>query len=201
MDFNSKEEIRTHIWKLLEEKNITTFPRPCKGRIPNFVGSDEACNRLKDLHEFSSAKCIFSAPDYILTRARELVLQRKKVLAVATPHMRKFLEISNIPENKIKKATSIRGFELCGKRLSTEIDLMIQGSVAVDRKGNRIGKGRGYGDREFHVLKTLGMLNPHMKIVTMVHETQVFDDFSSLMNEQDVKVNYILTTEKIIQVR
>ncbi len=193
MDFTSKEVVRAQIWNLLEERNIASFPRPCKGRIPNFVRSNEACKRLEKLSEFSSANCVFSAPDYVLTKARELVLHHGKSLAVATPHMKKFLELSGVPEDEVKRAATIRGFELYGRRLSTRIDLIVQGSVAVDKKGNRIGKGKGYGDREYHVLKRLDMLNPQAMIATIVHEAQVLDDLGHLMNENDVKVDYVLT--------
>lgn len=200
MRFASKDEVRAHVWNLLEEKNIAAFPRPCEGRIPNFIGSNEACKRLVELEEFSLANCIFSAPDYVLTKVRVLVLQHNKILAVATPHMKKFLELSNITEDRIKRAASIRGFELYGRKLSTRADLFVQGSVAVDKQGNRLGKGKGYGDREFHVLKRLNMLNPRVKIVTIVHQEQIFDDFSHLMSNEDVRVNYILTPLKAIKV-
>jgi len=201
MHFASKNEVRAHVWNLLEKKNIAAFPRPCEGRIPNFVGSNEACKRLVELDEFSPANCVFSAPDYVLTKVRELVLQHNKTLAVATPHMKKFLELSNIPEDRIKRAASIRGFESYGNKLSTRADLFVQGSVAVDKKGNRLGKGKGYGDREYHVLKRLNMLNPRVKIVTVVHQEQIFDDFSHLMSDEDVRVDYILTPERTDQVK
>jgi 5-formyltetrahydrofolate cyclo-ligase len=201
MDFGSKDELRQHVWNLLEERGLARFPKPCKGRIPNFAGSEKACMRLEELSEFSAGKCIFSAPDYVLTRARELVIQNEKTLAVATPHMKKFLELSNIPETHVKQASSIGGFEKFGKKLGTRIDLIVQGSVAVDRKGNRIGKGSGYGDREFHILGSLNMLRPKAKVVTIVHEEQVFEDFGHLMEEQDVKVDYILTSKGMIQVK
>ncbi|MCK5548143.1 MAG: 5-formyltetrahydrofolate cyclo-ligase [Thermoplasmata archaeon] len=201
MRFAGKEDVRRYVWNLLEERNIAAFPRPCVGRIPNFVGSEGACKRLKEVPEFASAKCVFSAPDYILTKARELVLDSRKILAVATPHMKKFLEISKMPESKIRRAASIRGFEEFGTKLGTGIDLFVQGSVAVDKAGNRIGKGKGYGDREHHVLKTLGMLKPGVKTVTIVHEVQLFDDLSHLMRKENVKIDYILTPERTIQVK
>ncbi|MCG2909800.1 MAG: 5-formyltetrahydrofolate cyclo-ligase, partial [Stygiolobus sp.] len=38
----SKCEIRQKIWRLLEEKDIASFPRPVYGRIPNFKGAEMA---------------------------------------------------------------------------------------------------------------------------------------------------------------
>ncbi len=54
-------------------------------------------------------------------------------------------------------------------------DLAIIGSVAVDLKGNRIGKGGGY-----------------------VHDLQVFEDISYLMEPHDEKVNFIVTPTRVI---
>lgn len=198
MEFRSKQDVRDHVWQLLEEKNIAAFPRPIKGRIPNFNDSDIACERLKELREFSSAHCVFCAPDYVLTRARELVLRERKILAVATPHMKKFLEIKKVAEDCIVKASGIRGFEQFGERLKTKVDLMVQGSVAVDGQGNRIGKGSGYGDREYIVLKSLNMMKPIVKVATIVHEDQIFEDLGGLMSENDVKVDFIVTRNIII---
>jgi 5-formyltetrahydrofolate cyclo-ligase len=201
MEFKSKQDVREHVWQVLEQKEIAAFPRPIKGRIPNFKGSGVAAGRLREIREFSSAHCVFCAPDYVLTRARELVLREQKVLAVATPHMKKFLEIRNIEEDCIVRASGIRGFEVFGERLKTKVDLMVQGSVAVDRKGNKIGKGSGYGDREFHLLKSLNMMKPKVMVATIVHGEQVFGDMSGLMNENDVKVDFIVTPEEIISVQ
>lgn len=201
MEFKSKQDVRDHVWQILEEKDIAAFPRPIKGRIPNFEGSDSATEQLQELREFSSAHCVFCAPDYVLTKARELVLRERKTLAVATPHMKKFLEIKKIADDCIKKASGIRGFEVFGERLKTKVDLMVQGSVAVDLKGNRIGKGSGYGDREYHLLKSLNMTRPRAKVATIVHKEQVFGDLSGLMSENDVKVDFIITPKEIISIR
>ncbi len=201
MEFKAKQDVRDYVWGLLEEKGIAAFPRPVAGRIPNFEGSDVACNRLPELREFSSARCVFCAPDYVLTKARELVLSERKTLAVATPHMKKFLEIKKVPEDCMVRASGIRGFEQFGERLNTKVDLMVQGSVAVDMNGNRIGKGSGYGDREYRVLQSLNMMRPKAMVATVVHGEQVFGDLSALMGENDVGVDFIITPERIIAVR
>ena len=197
----TKNFIRQRIWERLEKENLATFPKPCYGRIPNFFGSKKACERLVELKEFIDAKCVFCAPDYVLKRARELVsihnLERNKILAVATPHMKRLLEIKNVPKNEIGLATNIRGFEKYGKKLKTSVALFIQGSVAVDLKGNRLGKGKGYGDKEYWYLKNHDLLDEDAKVITIVHETQIMNDFSDVMNVMDVKVHYILTPKRI----
>jgi len=195
---DSKELIREKVWRLLEEKNISVFPRPCFNRIPNFISSWVASEKIKQIPEFNSSRCVFCAPDFVLKRIREIVLESNKILAVALPHMVEFLEIRE--RRNIKEATSIRGFKKYGMALETEVGLFVQGSVAVDRKGNRLGKGRGYGDREWFYLLKKHLLKPEVKVVTIVHDEQILDDFSLLMGEEDKKVDYILTPTTIIKV-
>lgn len=161
---DSKQRIRERIWKLLEEKNLADFPLPCFSRIPNFKGSKEASEKIREIPEFKSSRCVFCAPDFVLKRTREIVLEENKILAVALPHIKDFLEIDE--RGKISEATSIKGFRKFGKLLETKIDLFVQGSVAVDRSGNRVGKGKGYGDREFDFLLRNNLLEPDTKVVT-----------------------------------
>jgi|Deesub1362B_J571_1020462.scaffolds.fasta_scaffold01312_6 5-formyltetrahydrofolate cyclo-ligase len=195
----SKEKIRNMIWKLMEERKIADFPLPCYGRIPNFVGSFIACERIKKLPEFQTAKCVFCAPDYVLKRVREIVLEEGKILAIALPHMKGFLEIRE--RIHIKKATTIKGFKKYGIPLKTKVDLFIQGSVAVDKRGNRLGKGKGYGDKEWDWLENHNLIDSKAKIVTIVHDIQILDDFSSLITKKDKSVDYILTPQRIIKIK
>jgi len=188
----SKDDVRRAIWERMERENIAAFPRPCYGRIPNFVGSDVAARRLLELEEFRQARCVFCAPDHALRAARDLVLAQGKVLAAALPHMRGFVELRG------KAKTSIRGLARYGKPLRTPVDLVVQGSVAVDLQGHRLGKGTGYGDQEIAYLRKRGLLRPEAKVVTIVHEVQIVPDLSALMEEHDIPVNYILTPERII---
>lgn len=217
----NKQMIRERIWKMLEEENIAIFPRPCYGRIPNFVGSDVASEKIKELDEFKTARCVFCAPDYVLKRIREIVLEEGKVLAVALPHMEGFLEITPRGLNvnykitfprmkvsigkdkfeKIKEAATINGFKKYGKPLKTKIDLFVQGSVAVDLKGNRLGKGTGYGDKEWEYMIRNNLIMDNIPVVTIVHEKQIVSDMSSLMSPTDKQVNYIITPERVIKVK
>lgn len=194
----TKEDIRRRVWQTLEEKNIASFPRPCIGRIPNFIGSDRASGMLIRILEFQKARCVFSAPDFVLQRAREIVLEDEKILAVALPNMVGFVEIVN-PQD-IRRSTTIKGFRRYGSTLKTEVDLFIQGSVAVDIKGNRLGKGKGYGDKEWAWLLKRGLLKDGCKVVTIVHDEQIVEDFSHLVGETDKKVDYILTPTRVINI-
>jgi 5-formyltetrahydrofolate cyclo-ligase len=99
-NYFKKQDIRDKVWKTLEDKNLITHPRPCFGRIPNFIGSEIACEKIKEIEEFKKAKCVFCAPDSVLTRIREIVLEEGKTLVVALPHMKDFLKIDEVKNIK-----------------------------------------------------------------------------------------------------
>jgi 5-formyltetrahydrofolate cyclo-ligase len=52
-----------------------------------------------------------------------------------------------------------------------ELDAIVCGSVAVTRDGRRCGKGEGYSDLEFAILRELG--HPPVPVATTVHDLQV----------------------------
>ena len=56
------------------------------------------------------------------------------------------------------------------------VDLVVCGSVAVNRDGARIGKGGGFSDFEVAFLVEAGMLRPDTVMATTVHPLQVVDE-------------------------
>lgn len=77
------------------------------------------------------------------------------------------------------------------------VDLIVCGTVAVNRHGVRIGKGAGYSDIEIGLLTEAGLIEPATIIVTTVHELQVVDE-PLPHDEHDFTVDYIVTPEEII---
>jgi len=53
------------------------------------------------------------------------------------------------------------------------VDLVICGSVAVNRQGTRLGKGAGYSDIEVALLQEAGLISPDTAIATTVHRLPV----------------------------
>lgn len=204
--FKNKQELRQAVWAYMEENNLVTFPRPCYGRIPNFVGSRSAAERLKILTEWKEARVIFSAPDSSLHPARCEALKEEKILLVAAPKLTGFYLIKDIQPAKAFEATSIKGFSRFGRTVKIDdnlpkIDLYLTGAVGVDKRGNRIGKGAGYGDKEDEILSRAGLLDERTPRIVIVHEVQVFEDFSSLMEEKDKKVMIVVTPEEVCRVK
>jgi 5-formyltetrahydrofolate cyclo-ligase len=76
------------------------------------------------------------------------------------------------------------------------IDLMLVGSVALHKDGRRIGKGEGYADREYAIIRELG--NPPIPVIGTVHSTQVVEDEFEI-GPYDLTVDFIVTEQGILE--
>jgi 5-formyltetrahydrofolate cyclo-ligase len=100
-----------------------------------------------------------------------------------------------------REAATIRGAFKHGRKVdirNMRVDLIVEGSVAVDLRGGRVGKGGGFGDIEVAILKDVGAAADATPIVTTVHELQIVE--SVPMTEHDVPVDFIITPERTIKV-
>ncbi len=201
-----KGRIRERIWRLMEEKEIARFPRPVYGRIPNFLGAEEAAQRLTALPEFKRAKVVKVNPDSPQNPVREAVLFSGKVLIMPTPRLRRgflVLDPKIISKQAMRRASTIRGAFKYGKPVGIgeipEIDLIVAGSVAVSPGGARIGKGGGYSEIEYGILRELNLIGGKTPIVTTVHDVQVVDGVP--IEEHDFSLDIIATPTRMIRVK
>ena len=83
-----------------------------------------------------------------------------------------------------------------------KIDLVVVGSVAVDRLGRRIGKGEGFADLEFAMAASHhNAVTPETVIITTVHDIQVFDELpKTLFKDHDIPVDIIVTPTEVFRV-
>ncbi len=205
-DFRNKAELRQWVWQSMERNDLVVFPRPCYGKIPNFSGSRHAAEKLKGLEEWKKARVIFSAPDSSLRSVRWEALKEGKILIVAAPRLKGFYLLEKVPVEKRFEAASVTGFDKFGKKVAKpaelpKVDLYVTGAVAVDQQGNRVGEGTGYGDQEESLLSEAGLMDAVTPRVALVHDAQVFTDFSTLMGARDRKISLIVTPQKIIRIR
>jgi len=192
------------IWRLMEEKEIATFPRPVFHRIPNFVGAEKAAQNLRELPEYKAAKVVFCNPDSPQRPVREVALRDGKVVVMATPKLRRgflLLDPSTIPRDRLFEASTIHGAFKHGRFVEpskVKVDFFVAGSVAVSPDGGRVGKGTGYSDQEYVVLKDSGGLVPEAPVVTTVHDVQVVERIPR--DVWDIPVNIIVTPTKVIKI-
>jgi 5-formyltetrahydrofolate cyclo-ligase len=202
MKNNHKEIIRKMVWYSLTDNNLSLPPKPAHGRIPNFKGSTAAAKLLKTTEEWKKSKVIFSSPDSELKKVREYALKDKKVLIMASPKLEKgYLLINPIDTlNMEKTASTIDGAFKFGKPVKNfpKVDMVVEGSVAVDLDGNRLGKGGGYGDMEISHLYRQKAIDNKTPIVTTVHEMQIIDKVPT--EDHDEKIDMIVTPKRVINV-
>ncbi|MGB9675753.1 MAG: 5-formyltetrahydrofolate cyclo-ligase [Candidatus Bathyarchaeales archaeon] len=194
-----KQQLREKIWSEMERKGIATFPLPCKGRIPNFLGASAAAEKLRQTHEWQKAKVIFANPDSPQQKVRENALLDGKLLIMASPRLERGFILIDPSKVRGKEhfASTIKGAFKFGVETQSfpKPDLIVEGSVAVDLYGHRLGKGHGYGDAEIAILKKIFGEIP---IVTTVHDIQVVEAVP--FEEKDEKVSIIITPTRVIRV-
>ncbi|XP_067140034.1 methenyltetrahydrofolate synthase domain-containing protein isoform X2 [Centruroides vittatus] len=205
----TKESIRQKVWTYLEQNDLACFPRPVYHRIPNFKGANEAAAKVAELEEFKRARVVKVNPDKPQEHVRFLVLEANKTLLVPTPRLRSGLLNRIVPplgcnKNVLRICSTSRGVKEFSVSIDLQskikIDLIITGSVAVSLSGFRIGKGEGYADIGYAMMRIIGIVDENTPVVTTVHDCQVLDDLpQELFNEYDLPVDIIITPTKIIR--
>ena len=189
----------------MEEEGVALFPG-ANGRIPNFKGADKAARLLSTLPEWQKAKGIKANPDSPQRPVRHLALSSGKTIYMAMPRLREnkcFIKLdpSKIPSEKFNDASSIKGAFRYGLPVHPkeipQIDLIVAGSVAVNRKGSRIGKGGGYSDLEYAIGREFGFVREDVIILTTVHPLQIVDE-DLFETDHDFQIDFIITPDEII---
>jgi len=180
--FPDKQAAREHVWERLDREKLAAYPFPPKGRIPNFKGARQAAERLFTLEPWASAKRIKVNPDSPQRFVRAEALRRGVQVYVPTPKLAggfMLLDPARIPPDAIHKASARANWDQYAIPVALDdlphMDAIVAGSVAVTRDGRRAGKGAGYSDLEFAMLRELG--HPPAPVATTVHDVQAVNGF------------------------
>jgi 5-formyltetrahydrofolate cyclo-ligase len=198
-----KGRVREAVWERMEREGIARFPFPPKGRIPNFAGAREAAQRLFELPLLRDAKRIKVNPDSPQRPVREEALKRGITVYMPTPRLKAgFLRLdpARIPPGEIARAASLQHAKRWAEEVPLdalpELDCLVVGSVAVGRDGARCGKGEGYADLEYGILRSLGF-GP-VPVVTTVHPVQVVGGL--VRAATDLPLAWIVTPDAVHRV-
>ncbi|KAF9609121.1 hypothetical protein IFM89_013375 [Coptis chinensis] len=208
-----KWRIRKRVWDLMEREKIAQNPRPVHHRIPNFVGAASAAQNLGGLEVFKGAKCVKVNPDSPQKQVRFLTLSGGKQLLTPQPRLRtgffSMLESNMFAPPTINEACTSVGVAKFGRPIGLDekikVDLIVIGSVAVDPKtGARLGKGEGFAELEYGMLRYMGAIDDTTLVVTSegnhtVHDRQLVDDIPiEKLLIHDVPVDIICTPSQVI---
>ncbi|GGX93606.1 5-formyltetrahydrofolate cyclo-ligase [Streptomyces hiroshimensis] len=200
----AKQQVRQRVWDALDAASAT-YNDTAHGRIPNFKGSDQAAEQLAALPAWKAATTIKAVPDKAQLPVRARALEEGKTVYMAVPKLatpRPFYLLD-------PAALTVPPAEAASSRVAASvaptvdvgslrpIQVVVLGSVAVNRNGVRIGKGAGYSDLEFALLTEAGLISPETLVVTTVHPLQVVDG-PIPATEHDVSVDLIITPDEVI---
>lgn len=201
-----KQAVREEVWAALVREGAALFPG-AHGRIPNFRGAAAAAHRLAATPEWRRARTVKCNPDAPQRPVRLRALYDGKVVYMAVPRLREKkcfwkLDPARLRRSDFAQATAIAGAASFGRALHPRelphIDLVVAGSVAVDRRGARLGKGGGYSDLEFAIGREVGAIDGRTRIVTTVHPLQVLDG-PLPVTEHDFSLDVIVTPDQVIR--
>jgi len=200
----AKQAIRLKIWSEMEKRGVAAFPKPVYGRIPNFKGAEDAATLLRKSKTYAQAEKVKVNPDSPQRPVRKMVLQDGKLLVFPSPRISKglyLLDPRKIPSRELDRASTIEGAFRYGVPVHPkdlpEIDLVVAGSVAVSPSGWRVGKGEGYSEIEYAILRTFGKVDADTSIVTTIHDVQLVDWIPA--EPFDVPVDIIFTNTRVVE--
>lgn len=200
----AKQVVRERVWALLEEAHVVA--PGVHGRIPAFSGAETAADRLATLPVWQSARVIKAVPDRAQLPVRARALEAGKLVYMAVPMLADRLPFYVLDPNNLTVPPAEAAAKDVAARFARKVsvadmqpvDLVVCGSVAVNREGVRLGKGAGYSDIELALLHEAGLIGRDTAIVTTVHRLQVLDE-PLAETEHDFSVDFIVTPDEIIQ--
>ena len=192
-----KQQIRCAVWQRLHETGADRFPW-AYGRIPNFVGADEAALTLSYQSAWIRARSVFINPDVAQYGVRRLALAAGKTVVMAVPKLagvRPFVILRpwELQAWALADAAGIPGALRLGVPATAAelpvLDLMVVGCVAVDPDGARLGKGGGYSDTAYEWVTK--RLIPGALIATTIHPDQMLPSGRIPMTDHDVPIDIV----------
>ncbi|MEU8238510.1 5-formyltetrahydrofolate cyclo-ligase [Actinoplanes missouriensis] len=198
-----KRAIRDKVWRLLEREHAA--PSDSYGKIPTFAGAERTATRLAELDVWRRAETIKANPDHAQLPVRVRALKEGKLVYMAVPKMASLQPFYKLDPAALRvpaeEAADKSGASSAAPRVAVSemspIDIVVCGSVAVNRSGARIGKGAGYSDLEVALLIEAGFVSDTTIIVAPVHDLQVIEDHIP-ETEHDFSVDFIVTPHEVI---
>jgi 5-formyltetrahydrofolate cyclo-ligase len=192
---DDKEGVRERVWQRLQDEGASRFPG-ARGRIPNFKGAEAAAERLAELPEWQAADVVKANPDAPQLPVRRRARRDGKTLYMAVPRLRDAKPFVRVDSDPTIKRAMTDGIPTSVEDLG-HVDLVVCGTVAVNRQGVRVGKGGGYSDLELALLTEAGLVDEATTIVTTVHGLQLVDD-ELPETEHDFRVDIVVTPEEVV---
>jgi 5-formyltetrahydrofolate cyclo-ligase len=207
---NPAARLRRIVWDRLVEVAVpdSRFDLDFSSFIPDYAGSDRCTEGIIGLEEYRASNLIVVMPDNNLESFRAQALADHKRLLVCTYAMARgfvLLEGSRIPASKRALAATLDGMERFGPSLSfseltslPSADMLVTGAAAISTEGVHFGKGHGYLDIEWGLLRELGLVDQDTPVVGSVHDCQLVTERVPHA-PYDVTVDVIVTPHEVMR--
>ena len=204
-DMKTNDEIRDQVWAVIEQTGAA-YTKTVHDRIPHFKGAEAASLRIFELGIWRNSRVIKGNPDQPQRPLRQRALEEGKILYMAVPRLQKeqcFVELDpSVMASSPVEASTISGAFQHGRLVNLaemhQVDLVISGSVAVNRSGIRIGKGGGFADLESGLAVAAGIVQHDTPIVGTVHQLQVLDQ-ELPWTQHDACLDYFATPDELVK--
>jgi len=166
----------------------------------------KAAEKLRKLGTYRDAATVFATPHESLYQARINCLADGKNLLMPGPGIREgffLLKARSVPFKNISMAVTYKGLEKYGQPLKgssiSELpaDLLLTGSLAIDRTGGRIGDGYGFFDLCCALLHALNGVRHDAGILTFIQEEQISREILP-QDTWDIKMTGAITPGQIL---
>ncbi|MFP4632754.1 MAG: 5-formyltetrahydrofolate cyclo-ligase, partial [Halobacteriales archaeon] len=146
-------------------------------------------------------------PDSPQLPVRRRALREGKTVYMAVPRLRDErafvrLDPGEISDGSLDEAATVSSYADHGVAVLPsdveDVDLVVSGCVAVTREGGRLGKGEGYSDLEWAVLRELDVVSADTPVATTVHSIQV-RDVDVRLEAHDVSVDVVVTPDDVLR--
>lgn len=205
---SQKDALRQRIWTSLVEQNVA-IGDPFQS-IPDFVGSDQAAQLLATLPLWKTSKVMMCSPDVPQIPVRLQALKDGMIVYMAVPKLvddRCFVELiaSDILSKgmTLEEAATWEGALKVGKYIAFEemvpVDITVTGCVAVTRSGGRTGKGAGFADLEYALMRRYKLITDKTPIITTVHPLMIVDKSELPLQVHDTSLTMLVTPSEIIE--
>jgi len=187
---------------LSEHRVVATNRPPVPHRYPHFVGAEKASIRAAVLDEFIAAKVVLVSPGVAVLS--DTVLSQGKMLVSPTPGLREEKVLQQLVKNDQAETIKTDGkrrqkFRRLELNEDAKIDVLVVGSMLVDKTGRRMGKKWEQVGLEF-VLG--GLPSQNLIVITLVHDCQVVEELpGEFFSPMDVPVDIIITPSRVIRVK
>lgn len=204
-----KDRLRNKVWTALKESGVAVGD-PFHA-IPDFKGADKAASLLASLEEWKTSRVMMACPDPPQIPVRLNALQEGMIVYMAIPKLvdeKCFVELTAEAMREqhvsLEEAATCQGATKYGKSVTFEemldVDITVTGCVAVTRSGGRTGKGAGFADLEYSLMRRFGKITDETPVITTVHPMMIVPEDTLPIQKHDTYLTMIVTPEEVIRI-